>query len=417
MWGSRGNSRATGALLGAVILACSIAGCTSPPTTDPPPTATAAPDDSEQAQAVRAIVEQVMEDLNLRAVIVDVQVGDEKVITEAFGETLPGVPATTDMHFRNGAVAFAYLGTLLMLYVDDGAVSLDDTIDEWLPDIPLADQVTLRMLVNQTSGYPDFETEPDWQLLYALDPFNDTTYEERIDYAFRRPQIFEPGTGWSYAHTNFMLLGRALELIGGKTLDELLAERVLGPMELTETENHSSTYVPDPVLHSINAARKALTTLSADQPFWEDATYWSVAWGTPTGANQTSTVADLTKTAIAVGTGALLSDESYQAMIDPGLIGLGESLPQCKPSCFEQTEKYHFGLGVAMTADWIMQTPNLSGQSAAFAYLPAEGIAISVVSTFEPEGFDEFGGSPNASNIVWRLIAAALVPDHAPPQL
>ena len=60
-----------------------------------------------------------------------------------------------------------------------------------------------------------------------------------------------------------------------------------------------------------------------------------------------------------------------------------------------------------MTGDWIIQTPNLSGQSAAFAYLPSEKVAISVVSTFEPDGFDEFGGSVGLSRDGRTLVVGA----------
>ncbi len=70
------------------------------------------------------------------------------------------VPASTDMHFRNGAVASEYLATLLLEYVDEDRLSLDDTIDHWMPMLPEANRVTLKMLTDQTSGYPDFETDP-----------------------------------------------------------------------------------------------------------------------------------------------------------------------------------------------------------------------------------------------------------------
>ena len=87
---------------------------------------------------------------HLRAVIVKVTQGDKVVISQAFGESMTGVPATTAMHFRNGAVAFSYLGTLLMQFVDEHKVKLDDTIERWMPQLPEANKVTLKMLANQT---------------------------------------------------------------------------------------------------------------------------------------------------------------------------------------------------------------------------------------------------------------------------
>src|SRR5436190_20544470 len=132
---------------------------------------------SDQASAIAAIVQKAMKTEHLRAVIVKVTQGDKVVISQAFGESMTGVPATTAMHFRNGAVAFSYLGTLLMEFVDEHKVKLDDTIDHWIPTLPGAKKVTLKMLANQTSGYPDYETDPKWLDAWVADPFHIWTFE------------------------------------------------------------------------------------------------------------------------------------------------------------------------------------------------------------------------------------------------
>ena len=159
---------------------------------------------SDQASAIANIAQKAMKSDHLRAVIVKVTQGDKVVINQAFGESMTGVPATTAMHFRNGAVAFSYLGTLLMQFVDEHKVKLDDTIERWMPDLPQANKVTLKMLANQTSGYPDYETDPKWLDAFIADPFHIWTFEERMKYAFAHSIQFEPGTNWSYSHTNFM---------------------------------------------------------------------------------------------------------------------------------------------------------------------------------------------------------------------
>jgi len=72
----------------------------------------AATSQSEQASAIATIVQKAMKTEHLRAVIVKVTQGDKVVTAQAFGESMTGVPATTAMHFPNGAVAFAYVSTL-----------------------------------------------------------------------------------------------------------------------------------------------------------------------------------------------------------------------------------------------------------------------------------------------------------------
>src|SRR5207237_7842452 len=91
------------------------------------------PSQSTQASAIATIVQNAMKTEHLRAVIVKVTQGDKVIISQAFGESMTGVPATTAMHFPNGAVAFAYVSTLLMQFVDEQKVKLDDTIERCMP--------------------------------------------------------------------------------------------------------------------------------------------------------------------------------------------------------------------------------------------------------------------------------------------
>jgi CubicO group peptidase (beta-lactamase class C family) len=379
-------------------------------------TATAAATPPGQtASAIADIVQNAMATGHLRAVIVKVTQGDQVVTRQAFGTSMDGVPATTDMHFPNGAVAFAYLGTLLMQFVDEGKVGLDDTIERWMPTLPEAHQVTLKMLANQTSGYPDYESDPAWLAAWSADPFHIWTFQERLAYAFSRPVLFAPGTNWSYAHTNFMLLGEILAKIGGKPLATLLEEKVLGPMGLRSTVETQTSQVPSPVLHFFDSERRVALGIPPATPFYEESTFWNSQWGTPIGANETTTIDDLATTAVQVGTGALLSPAGYQAMTAPNLLGFGHPDPVCAPACFTQVVGYNFGLGVVRSGSWILQDPKLDGISAAEAYLPSEHIAIAVAVTYLPAAFDAQGNYPNAADSLWRTIGAVVAPNDPPP--
>jgi CubicO group peptidase (beta-lactamase class C family) len=405
--------RAHAIIRSTVVLAAAaafLAGCTAGPP-QPTPSASVAQD-----AGVTRIVRQAMAQHNLRSAIVEVTKDGKTIAREAFGESMTGQPATTAMHVRNGAVAFAYVGTLLMEYVDEHKVSLDDTIQRWEPTLPDADTVTLKMLANQTSGYPDFETDPVWNAEFNADPFHEFTYQERLDAAFRRPVLFTPGTNWSYAHTNFMILGDILAKVGGAPLSTLLEKKVLKPMGLDQTTSTQTSVIPAPVLHTFSSERRGPLGIAADVPFTEEATYWNTQWGTPIGANETTTIDDLTTTAVAVGTGSLLSKSSYHAMTDAKLIGFGQRADACASSCFPQTVRYSYGLGVVRSGDWILQNPSLSGVSATEAYLPSEKISIAVVLTFTPAAFDAQGNYQlYQSTQLFQELGAYLAPDHAPP--
>jgi CubicO group peptidase (beta-lactamase class C family) len=378
------------------------------------PAATSQPAQS-QASAIAEIVEKAMKTEHLRAVIVKVTQGDKVITSQAFGESVTGVAATTAMHFPNGAVAFAYLGTLLMEFVDEHKVKLDDTIERWMPTLPEANKVTLKMLANQTSGYPDFETDPKWLAAWTADPFHIWTFEERIKYAFERPVQFAPGTNWSYAHTNFMILGEILAKIGNKPLDVLLREKVLIPMGLKNTVASRVSEIPSPVLHGFDSERRTALKIHANVAFYEESTFWNGQWGTPMGGNQTTTIDDLITTAVKVGTGALLSKSSYEAMTGPNLLGFGKKQDNCAPSCFTQINVYNYGLGIVRSGSWILQNPLLGGYSATEAYLPTKKIAIAVAVTCAPEAFDSQGNYANSSDTLFRSIGAYMAPDDAPP--
>jgi CubicO group peptidase (beta-lactamase class C family) len=369
----------------------------------------------EQASAIAKIVQDAMKTEHLRAVIVKVTQGDKVVTRQAFGESVTGVPATTAMHFPNGAVAFAYLGTLLMEFVDEHKVTLDDTIDRWMPKLPEANKVTLKILANQTSGYPDFETDPKWLAAWSANPFHIWTFEERLKYAFSRPVQFAPGTNWSYAHTNFMILGEILFKIGGKPLDTLLREKVLDPMGLKNTTASQTSEIPSPVLHGFDSERRGALKIPPNVSFYEESSFWNAQWGTPMGANETTNIDDMVTTAAKVGTGALLSKPSYEAMTAPNLLGFGHKQDNCAPSCFTQVNGYNYGIGVVRSGSWLLQNPLLDGYSATEAYLPSKKIAIAVAVTFALEAFDSQGNYKNSSDTVFRSIGAYLAPDDAPP--
>lgn len=377
------------------------------------PSVAGAASTSGQAAAIRTIVRNAIATDHLRAVIVRVTVGNKPVITQAFGSSLTGEPATTSMNFRNGAVAFSYVATLLMEYVDEHKISLSDPVSKWMPSLPEASTVTVKMLANMTSGYPDYVTDPAFLAAFNADPFKPITVAERLAYAFSRPISFPPGTNWGYAHTNYMILGQILSDVGKKPLATLLRNKVLRPLGLTHTVAIPNAQIPSPVLHAYDSERRPALGIPITTPFYEESTYFDPVWGTPTGANETTNIYDMTKTAVGVGTGKLLSKSSYQAMTGPNLLGFGTKQANC--SCFTQSNIYNYGIGIVRSGSWLLQNPLYGGYAATEAYSPSKKIAIAVAVTFAPGAFDAEGNYNNSSDGIFRTIGQYLAPNAAPP--
>ncbi len=379
-------------------------------------TPVASPAASDQADAISTIVEASMREFDLRAVIYRVTIGGDEIVTGAFGESMTGDPATTDMRFRNGAVAISYMSTLLLILVDQGVVSLDETIDAWLPDLPDSGTVTLRHLANMTSGYADYVQSADFMDAFYNDPFRQWAPQELIDYGLSTPRLFEPGANWDYSHTGYVILGRALERITGEPLDVLLARHVLDPLGLNDTVNSSTAVVPEPALHAFSSERRAYLDIFEDTRFYEESTYWNPSWTLPPGAVQTSTIHDLATTAEAIGSGTLLSAQSREEQTAPKLIGFGSALDGC-PSCHTLTERFSYGLGIVISGAWLLQNPLFAGTSAIEAYLPSQQIAIAAAMTYGEAAFDSQGEFVHGqeSMQLFNRIASYLAPDDLPP--
>jgi CubicO group peptidase (beta-lactamase class C family) len=388
-----------------------LTGCVAPVT---PPSAPAAAQ-HPKADAVMKIVSDTMAQAHLKSVIVRVTVDGQEVVTQAVGDSMTGVPATTNMHFRNGAVAISYVSTLLLKLVDEKKVSLDDKLSKWLPDVPNSDRVTLGQLAQMTSGYVDYvigNTAMN-DALYA-DPFRQWTPQELLNYSTSKPLLYEPGTNWNYAHTNYVLLGLALEKATGQDMPKLLADKVLGPLGLTNTANSFTPDIPDPVLHAFTSERRESLKIPGGTPFYEESTYWNPSWTITHGGIQTSNIYDLEATAVGIGSGKLLSPDSYKQMVSTELRGKTRAQPGC-PTCAPMTDVYTYGMGIVISGDWLLQNPLLSGYASIEAYLPAQKIAIAVAVTYAPEAFGPDGGYKNEGDTLFRKIATELAPNDAPP--
>ncbi|GAB7142853.1 serine hydrolase domain-containing protein [Mycobacterium riyadhense] len=389
-----------------------VSGCGSPPTAPPISSANGS---EAKAEAVMRVVRDFMAQAHLKAVIVRVTAAGKEIVTRAVGDSMTGVPATTDMHFRNGAVAISYVSTLLLKLVDEKKVSLDDKLSKWLPDFPHADRVTLGQLAQMTSGYPDYVLGNDaFDNLFYANPFRQWTTQDILDHIASRPLLYEPGTNWNYAHTNYILLGLALEKATGQDMASLLQKKVLAPLGLTATANSDTPVIPQPALHAFSSERRAFLKIPADTPFYEESTYWNPSWTITHGAIQTTTIYDMETTAVGIGSGKLLSAASYKKMVSTDLRGKTHTQPGC-PTCFEQVDGYTYGLGIVISGDWLMQNPMFAGYAAVEAYLPSQKVAIAVAVTYAPEAFDNQGNYSNEADILFRKIGAEVAPNDAPP--
>ncbi len=346
------------------------------------------------ARHIVSITHEAIPELGIKAVIVRVDRGRHTLTSFALGRSMAGVPASPRMHFRIGSIAIPYLINLILQLQDRGRLSLDDELSTYLPKLPNADGITLRMLADNTSGYPDWIQGNDEfvKLLYA-NVFRQWTPRELLAHAFSRPLACDPGACFNYAHTNFAVLAKVVHKVTGQPVSRLLRKRVLRPLGLRRTAISRLPRIPPPVLHSYDSGRGQ----------YEDATFWSPSWTLGAGQVMTATIGNVARTARAIGTGALISRRARRQQVAPTTVGL----PGMR-------RRLYYGLGLVVANRWRVQNPVLNGYTGVMAYLPSQRLSIAITATTRKRSSSD---GRNYSALLFSRIGAYLAPDHPPPNL
>lgn len=161
------------------------------------------------------------------------------------GNNTPMVPG---LKFRVGSLTKTFTATVILQLVQEGHFSLDDSVESILPGvIPNGSQISIRQLLNHTSGLFDYIQAQNPSFLYVVEianPFRQWTYQELIAIANANPPYFAPGDGFKYSNTNYVLLGMIIEKVTGNTYAQAVTSRILGPLGLYSTSVPTTPSMP-----------------------------------------------------------------------------------------------------------------------------------------------------------------------------
>lgn len=154
-----------------------------------------------------------------------------------------GRPLEPGARMLAGSTGKTFFSALALALAAEGAVSLDDPLEDWLgeepwfPRLPNADAgITLRQLLDHTSGIHEYYLQPSFRPVLSEEPRRRWEVPELLAFVFDLPPLFAPGEGWSYADTNYLLAGLVLERVaGGDSVYTQVAERFTGPLGLDDT--------------------------------------------------------------------------------------------------------------------------------------------------------------------------------------
>lgn len=140
-----------------------------------------------------------------------------------------------------------FTATVVLQLVGEGLVELDEPIETYLPG--LVQGITVRQLLQHTSGLPDYDEVLLGQDYLAV---QHTYFEPRqlVDAALSRPRLFEPGEGWSYSNTNYVLAGLLVQKVTGRPVGEEITRRIIEPLGLRDTYWPEEQTIRGPHPHS-----------------------------------------------------------------------------------------------------------------------------------------------------------------------
>ncbi|MFF5359483.1 serine hydrolase domain-containing protein [Streptomyces scabiei] len=162
------------------------------------------------------------------------------------GDIRTGKPRSAHDRYRVGSITKTFVSTVLLQLEAEGRLSLDDKVDKWLPGLVRGNghdgrAVTLRQLLNHTSGISDYTSDEEFGRTYFLkDGFfrhrYDTIPPERlVAVAMKHKPDFAPGTDWSYSNTNYVLAGMVIGKATGNPYGDEVRARVIEPLGLRST--------------------------------------------------------------------------------------------------------------------------------------------------------------------------------------
>ena len=219
------------------------------------------------------------------------------------------VPVTADTVFQIQSVTKPFTATAIMMLVEEGKVALDDPVSKYLDGTPESwKPVTVRHLLNHTSGIKDFINEPTASLRL------DVSEQEVLAATAPRPLDFTPGERYAYSNTGYHLLAMIIRKVTGKSYGDFLAERVFKPLGMRHTRVQKlSEIIPGRAAGYVWRDGKLANGEFVAQPV--------LSYG---GGGILSTAADLAKWDASIRNGTLLKQSTLEQMWTPATLNDGK---------------------------------------------------------------------------------------------
>lgn len=361
------------------------------------PSAQAAPPALEAA--IDAFARSVLDEQQAPGLSIGIARGGETLLIRGYGlaNLEHQVPATGDTVFRIGSVTKQFTAAAILLLAEDGRLGLDDTLDQYFPDFPRGSEVTIRHLLQHTSGISNYTSlngfmqgtaplEHDAARMVAYIASADPLYD------------FDPGTGWSYSNSGYMFLDYIAEQAAGQPLADFLKDRIFDPLGMNDTRMDDASEIVPGRAQGYDAA--------PDSPYgFTNASYLSLSVAAGAGAIR-STPRDLIVWMQALLGGDVVSADSLAMMLEPARLTDGSLASAFLVDPHPALAGMDYGFGI-MTGErhgrrFIGHGGSINGFNASLIHYPDEDTTIVLlVNTIGPAA----RGAPVIAEAVFEALA------------
>jgi len=226
---------------------------------------------------------------------------------------------TTD-RLLAASIGKTFVATLTMMLVQEGKLKLDEKIQTWLGaepwfnQLPNARDITLRMLLNHSSGIENHADMSSFEKQALKSSARNIKYDELIAYVLKKKPLFPAGQGYNYSDTNYILVGMIIEKVTGRSLYDLIDEKILKPFKLEHTIPSNALTLPEMSNGYLDDGPVIVNGKFRINPQWE----WA-------GGGFASTAEDLARWGHLLYEGEVLSPNSLDEMIKSTSTGEGAS--------------------------------------------------------------------------------------------
>lgn len=197
--------------------------------------------------------------------------GDQTLrLTSGYAELKSKTPPRTTDRFRVGSLTKTFVSTVMLQLADEGKLTLDDTVAQWLPGVvPGGEDITIRQLLNMKAGLYDYPNDPQFRAAFVKgDWAHRWRPPELATIGVSHKPLFAPGKGWAYCNTCYVLAGLIIEKATGNPVGSELQKRIFTPLHLRGTSFDSKRQISGRHLHGYYRNGGQLVDTSLLTPSW-----------------------------------------------------------------------------------------------------------------------------------------------------